>query len=63
MIAAETTKAELLAERCAATHEAIRAGRTALKPVGVQPDPLGEEPDLILYNCPHCGSTIARSAS
>jgi hypothetical protein len=51
--------AEFRAERCEQVHAAIRAGRTAIKPIGVQRDPDG---DLELVNCPHCSTTLARLA-
>lgn len=40
-------------------HDAIRAGTAGIDAIGVQPGG-GRDPDLALYNCPVCGSTIAR---
>lgn len=48
-----------MARDCKTEHEEIRSGRTTLISIGRQRDELSEEPDLILYNCPHCGTTLA----
>lgn len=46
-------------------HEAIRAGTAGLDSIGVQVGLTGEadDPDLELFNCPACGSTIAREVT
>jgi hypothetical protein len=44
--------------RCESMHEAIRDGRTALKPYGEQRFYDGKTLDL--YECPHCCTTISK---
>lgn len=39
-------------------HDAIRARTAGVDPIGCQVG-VGGEPDLELFNCPGCGSTIA----
>jgi hypothetical protein len=53
---------ELLLERCEATHEAIREGRTNLTPYGTQESGCGDV-GLDLYVCPHCKTTVSRRRS
>ena len=53
---------ELLAERCAATHDAILGGRAAVEPVAITTDKeLGWRRPTFTYVCPHCGKTLHRT--
>lgn len=45
---------QLLAERCTATHDAIRDGRTNHPPYGY----IDKSTRTKLYLCPHCGISI-----